>query len=92
MSSFGDKSCFKTLVLRRSIPVLVGTTEGTIYSYWMKTKFEKHRYSKVIISIVHLNGEHEVCCLLDTGCTKSMILKKVTYLKQHTKMFRERHY
>jgi len=37
------------------------------------------KFSEVIVSIVGADGTERMArCLLDTGCTKSMILKKFT--------------
>jgi hypothetical protein len=48
------------------------------------------RFSEVLESIVGADGtERMASCLLDMGCTKSMILKKFTEVKQQNKLSKE---
>ena len=70
----------------RPTPVLIGTTEGTIYPCRMENKFGERQYTEVILSIVSPNGEQEARCLLDTSCTRLMILKNFTDPKQRTNL------
>jgi len=62
-----------------------------IYPGRIKTlKDPARRFSEVLISIVNADGtETMVKCLLDTGCTKSMILKKFTDKKRRNKLSKE---
>ena len=77
-------------VLRRPTPVLIGTAEGQIFPCRMKGAFGARRYSEVILSISDGNGgETMTRCLLDTGCTKSMILKKFTETKRRIRLSKE---
>ena len=53
-------------------------------------KDPSRRFSEVLVSIVGTDGtERMAICLLDTGCTKSMILKKFTETKRRTKLSKE---
>ena len=70
-------------------PVIIGTSNGLLYSIksaqWKELKGAR-RFSEVILS-VDVNGQEVMAqCLLDTGCTKSMILKKFTSMKRRTKL------
>jgi hypothetical protein len=48
------------------------------------------QFSEVIVSIVGTDGTETMArCLLDTGCTKSMILKKFTETKRRNKLSKE---
>jgi hypothetical protein len=48
------------------------------------------RFSEVLVSIVGADGTERMAkCLLDTGCTKSMILKKFTEIKRRNKLSKE---
>ena len=48
------------------------------------------KFSEVIVSIVGADGTERMArCLLDTGCTKSMILKKFTDKKRRNKLSKE---
>lgn len=56
----------------------------------MKGAFGARRYSEVILSISDGNGGETMArCLLDTGCTKSMILKKFTETKRRIRLSKE---
>ena len=70
-------------------PVIIGTANGLLYSIksaqWKELKGAR-RFSEVILS-VDVDGQEVMArCLLDTGCTKSMILKKFTSKKRRTKL------
>ena len=69
--------------------VIIGTANGLLYSIksaqWKELKGAR-RFSEVILS-VDVDGQEVMArCLLDTGCTKSMILKKFTSKKRRTKL------
>ena len=66
-------------------PVIIGTASGLLYpiksTQWEELKGAR-RFLEVILS-VEVDGQEVMArCLLDTGCTKSMILKKFTSKKQ----------
>ena len=70
-------------------PVIIGTSNGLLYSIkstqWKELKGAR-RFSEVIL-LVDVNGQKVmVRCLLDTGCTKFMVLKKFTSKKRQTKL------
>ena len=70
-------------------PVIIGTSNGLLYpiklTQWKELK-EARRFSEVIL-LVDVNGQKVmVRCLLDTGCTKFMVLKKFTSKKRQTKL------
>jgi hypothetical protein len=47
----------------------------------------ERKFSEVLVSIVNSDGTETMArCLLDTGCTKSMILKKFTNIKRRNKL------
>ena len=47
----------------------------------------ERKFSEVLVSIVNSDGTETMArCLLDTGCTKSMILKKFTDIKRRNKL------
>ena len=69
--------------------MIIGTATGILYpiksTQWEELKGAR-RFSEVILS-VEVDGEEVMArCLLDTGCTKSMILKKFTSKKRRTKL------
>ena len=70
-------------------PVIIGTASGLLYpiksTQWKKLKGAR-RFSEVVLS-VDIDGQEVMArYLLDTGCTKSMILKKFTSKKRRTKL------
>ena len=74
---------------RMATPVIIGTANGLLYpiksTQWKELKGAR-RFSEVILS-VDVDGQEVMArCLLDTGCTKSMILKKFTSKKRRTKL------
>ena len=73
----------------KATPVIIETANGLLFSIkldqWKELKGAR-RFTEVILS-VGVDGEEVTArCLLDTGCTKSMILKKFTSKKQRTKL------
>ena len=73
-----DRQCVHLSISRSASPVIIGTATGTLYpintAAWNKLKGAR-RFSEVILSIEVDGKEVMARCLLDTGCTKSMILK-----------------
>ena len=61
--------------------MIIGTSNGILYpiksTQWEELKGAR-RFLEVILSVLIDGEEVMVRCLLDTGCTKSMILKKFT--------------
>ncbi|OEU07148.1 hypothetical protein FRACYDRAFT_251631 [Fragilariopsis cylindrus CCMP1102] len=75
---------------KKPTPVLVGTVDGTLYPSRAKPLHGARRFCEVLLSIVNDNGHETMArCLLDTGCTKSMILKQFTDKKRRTKLSKE---
>ena len=70
-------------------PVIIGRSNGLLYpiksTQWKELKGTR-RFSEVILSVDFDGQEVMARCLLDTGCTKSMILKKFTDKKRRTKL------
>ena len=70
-------------------PVIIATANGTLYpiNTAAQNKLKgARRFSEVILSI-KVDGKEVIArCLLDTGCTKSMILKNFTDQKRRTKL------
>ena len=61
--------------------MIIGTSNGILYPIKLKQWEElkgARRFSEVILSVEVDGKEVMARCLLDTGCTKSMILKKFT--------------
>ena len=65
------------------------------YSQWNTISYKNNRvgslkgarrFSEVILSVLIEGKEVMARCLLDTGCTKSMTLKKFTDKKRQTKL------
>ncbi|OEU11608.1 hypothetical protein FRACYDRAFT_244725 [Fragilariopsis cylindrus CCMP1102] len=76
-------------ILHRPTPVLVGTVDGTLYPSRAKPLHGARRFCEVLLSI-NVNGHDTMTrCLLDTGCTKSMILKQFTDKNRRTKLSKE---
>jgi hypothetical protein len=70
-------------VARSTTPILVAGRIKTM-------KNPAQIFSEVIVSIVGTDGTETMArCLLDTSCTKSMILKKFTEIKRRNKLSKE---
>ena len=69
--------------------MIIGTSSGMLYPI-KSTQWEElegtRRFSKVILSVEVDEKEVIASSLLDTGCTKSMIVKKFTDKKRQTKL------
>ena len=69
--------------------MIIGTSNGLLYpiksTQWEELKGAR-RFSKITLSVDVDGDEVMTRCLLDTRCTKSMILKKFTDKKRQTKL------
>ena len=78
-----------TAVPRTATPVIIGTANETLFPIrtkdWESLKGAR-RFSEVILSVLIEGKEVMARCLLDTGCTKSIILKKFIDKKRQTKL------
>ena len=74
---------------RAATPVIIGTANGMLFPIrskdWKALKGAR-RFSEVILSVQCKGKEMMARCLLDTGCTKSMILKRFTDKIRQTKL------
>ena len=74
---------------RSATPVIIGTVNWTLYplntATWYKLKGTRC-FTEVILSIYENRKEVMARCLLDIGCTKSMILKKCTDQKRQPEL------
>ena len=79
------QACTVCQAPNKATPVITDTSNDILYpiksTQWETLKGAR-RFSEVILSVLTDAKEVMARCLLDTGCTKSMILKKITDKKQ----------
>ena len=79
---------------KRRLLRLIGTSSGLTFNY-KKLKQDtktnaRRRFSGICVIVLNIKGnERMLCCLLDTGCSKSIVLKKFTDKKYRSKLSKE---
>ena len=79
---------------KRRLTRFVGTPSWLTFDFKklkqdMKTNAQR-RFSDICVMVIDTKGKGRMlCCLLDTGCLKSIVLKKFTDKKQRSKLGKE---